>query len=208
MLVAALLVGSLAGTADSDVQVVAISPGSSADLVIGGGSPVTIEVGGTVEGVTLIEANRRSAVVRIHGVAKTLPLVAYRGSTSDDAAESLTLLADAGGHFMASGAVNGTPLRFIVDTGSTWTALSRAHADRIGLDYQSGAQVQSMTVNGVVRGWRVSLDSVRIGTTTERDVEAVVIDNETLPIGLLGMSFLNRFDMHRQGATLVLKRRR
>ena len=36
----------------------------------------------------------------------------------------------------------------------------------------------------------------------------LVIDNETLPMGLLGMSFLGHFDMQRQGSTLVLRRRR
>ena len=63
-------------------------------------------------------------------------------------------------------------------------------------------------MNGVVNGWRVSLDSVRIGDMTVRDVDAMVVDNDTLPVGLLGMSFLGRFDMQRQGATLVLRRRR
>jgi hypothetical protein len=34
---------------------------------------------------------------------------------------------------------------------------------------------------------------------TVRDVDAMVIDNDTPPVGLLGMSFLGHFDMHRQG---------
>ena len=68
--------------------------------------------------------------------------------------------------------------------------------------------MQSMTVNGAVRGWRVTLDSVQIGGATERDVDAIVVDNDYLPVGLLGMSYLNRFDMQRNGSTLVLRRRR
>jgi aspartyl protease family protein len=48
---------------------------------------------------------------------------------------------------------------------------------------------------------------VRVGEVTVRDVDAIVLDNDTLPVGLLGMSFLNRFDMNRQGPTLVLRRR-
>jgi len=39
-------------------------------------------------------------------------------------------------------------------------------------------------------------------------VDAMVVDNDMLPIALLGMSFLGRFDMQRQGSTLVLRRRR
>jgi aspartyl protease family protein len=54
----------------------------------------------------------------------------------------------------------------------------------------------------------VSLASVRVGDVTVRDVDAIVVDNDTLPVGLLGMSFLGRFDMQRQGSTLVLRRSR
>ena len=88
------------------------------------------------------------------------------------------------------------------------TTLSRADARRIGLDYRGGTPIRTTTANGVVNGWRMSLDSVRVGDTTVRDVDAIVVDNDSLPVGLLGMSFLDRFDMHRQGSTLVLRRRR
>jgi aspartyl protease family protein len=68
--------------------------------------------------------------------------------------------------------------------------------------------MKATTVNGVVQGWRVSLDTVRVGDTTVRDVDAMVVDNDTLPVGLLGMSFLGHFDMQRQGSILILRRRR
>jgi len=38
-------------------------------------------------------------------------------------------------------------------------------------------------------------------------VDASVIEGDTLPIGLLGMSFLNRMEMKRDGTTLTLIRR-
>jgi aspartyl protease family protein len=120
----------------------------------------------------------------------------------------VTLSADASGQFFASGAVNGRSIRFIVDTGATLTTLSRADGDRLRLDYRSGMPVRAMTVNGVVQGWQVTLDSVRIGKVTVRDVDAIVVDNSTLPVGLLGMNFLGRFDMVRRGSTLVLRHRR
>jgi aspartyl protease family protein len=204
---AALLVG--AGAAALEVDVVAVSPGFSADVSISGGSPITIEIGQTIEGVTVLSADRRGATLRMGGVTTTLPIVSSRGSIGASSSESVTLRADpASGHFVANGSVNGSAVRFIVDTGATLTALSRSHAVRIGIDYQRGVPVQSMTPNGVVNGWRVSLDSVSIGGATEREVDAIVVDNDALPFGLLGMSYLNRFDMQRQGATLVLKRRR
>jgi aspartyl protease family protein len=95
----------------------------------------------------------------------------------------------------------------VVDTGATLTTLSRADAQRAGVDYRRGTPARSMTANGVASGWRVSLDSVRVGDATVRNVDAMVIDSN-LPFALLGMSFLGRFDMQRQGQVLVLRRRR
>ena len=125
----------------------------------------------------------------------------------DTESGTVTLSADAAGQFFTSATVNGRSVRFLVDTGASLTMLSRADAQRVGLDYRGGAPANVTTANGVVNGWQVSLDSVSVGETTVRDVDAVVVDNDTLPVGLLGMNFLNRFDMHRQGSTLLLRRR-
>jgi aspartyl protease family protein len=193
----------------TDVQVVAVTPGLSADVVIEGDAAITLEVGeATAEGVKLLQVDRAGAVLSVDGITKTLPLAAERSSVAGATGSgTVTLSADARGQFFTSGAVNGRSVRFVVDTGATFTTLSRADARRVGLDYRGGAPAKSMTVNGVVNGWRVSLDSVSVGDTTVRDVDAIVVDNDTLPVGLLGMSFLGRFDMHRQGSTLVLRRR-
>jgi len=193
----------------TDVRVVAVTPGQSADVVIDGGTPITIDVGQTVEGVRVLSVDRNGAALTVKGVRKTLPLAAERGTVADPSGgDTVTLTADAQGHFFASGVVNGRPLRFIVDTGATLTTFSRAEARRVGLDFQGGIPVQSSTVNGMVKGWRMSLASLRVENMTVRNVDAMVVDNDSLPIGLLGMSFLGRFDMQRQGSTLVLRRRR
>ena len=206
---AALLIFAIAAAAEIDVQLVAVSPGVSAEVTISGSSPIAIDIGQTIEGVTVLSADRRGAVVRVHGVTRTLSLVAQRGPAGGGGSgDSLTLRADAAGHFVANGAVNGTSVRFIVDTGATFIVIDRANAERIGIDYKRGTPTQGMTVNGLVNGWRVSLDSLQIGNSTERDLVAVVVDNDLLPEGLLGMSYLNRFDMQRNGSTLVLRRRR
>ena len=203
LLLACAFAGAAAAT---EVQIVAVSPGSSADVAIDGSPPITIGIGETIEGVTVVSADRRGAVVRVGGVTRTLPLVAYRGPTREGSGETITLRADAAGHFFASGSVNGKPVRFVVDTGATTVALCRADAERLGIDYRRGSPVIAETANGLGRGWRVTLASVTIGGTTLYDVEADVTDS-SMPVALLGMTFLNHFDMHRQGATLVLRRR-
>ena len=198
----------LAGAASAGVEVVGVSPGSSATLVIDGAPPVTVDVGQTVSGVTVLGANTDSAEVRVRGSVRRLPLVPYRGGTSSiGTAASVTLTADASGHFFANGLVEGEPVHFLVDTGASSVSLSRSMADGLGLHYESGQVAFARTANGVVRGWKLSLDSVQVGNLELRDVEAMVVDGDALHIALLGMSFLNRLDMERSGATLVLRRR-
>jgi aspartyl protease family protein len=201
-----LLLPSLGEAAE--VQVVALTPGRSASMVIDGAAPMTVGVGETVEGVTLVRVDSDSAVVRIHGMEQALMLEAYEPPSIGVAGgSSVRLSADPSGHFITNGAVNGRSVRFLVDTGASVMTLSRKQAKRIGLRYKNGAPGRASTANGIVNGWLVSLDTVRIGTVTERNVRAMVIDGD-LGVGLLGMSFLDRFDMERQGSKLVLRRRR
>ena len=190
------------------VRVVAVTPGQSADVVIENGAPVTLQVGETVEGITLLSADRAGVVIAADGARQALPLVADPSIAPAAESRTVTLSADARGQFLTSGTVNGRPVRFIVDTGATLTTLSRTEATRIGLDYSRGKITKVQTANGDAQGWRVSLAAVRVGDVTVRDVDAIVVDNETLPVALLGMSFLGGFDMQRQGSTLVLRRSR
>ena len=190
----------------TEVSVVGVKPGRSAEVVIDAGAPLTLEIGETAEGVKLLRADANGAVLSIDGLTKRLPIVAAP-RVDREVSTRLTLRADAQGQFFASGAVNGRPVRFIVDTGATYTALSRTVAQRIGLDYRTGRPTQTMTANGAVSGWLVTLGSVRVGDLSERGMEAVVFDNDALPVVLLGTNFLARFDLQRQGATLILHRR-
>jgi aspartyl protease family protein len=192
-----------------DVRVVGVTPGQSADLVIDGAPAITLMVGETVDGVKLLGADRAGAVVSVDGRRKTLPIVAITGSAgSSSDVGAVTLAADSRGQFFTSGTVNGRPVRFIIDTGATLTTLSRGDARRIGIDYRRGIPAKTLTANGVALGWRLTLDTVGVGGMELHDVDAMVLDDDSLPFALLGMSFLRRCDMHRQGSTLVLRRHR
>jgi aspartyl protease family protein len=194
----------------ADVRVVGVTPGRSADVVIGGGDPVTIEVGETFQGVKLLRADRDRAVVSVNGTTRTLSIVADRGSgeASSSGGTTVVLAADSRGQFFTNGFVNGQSVPFVVDTGATTIALSAGMADRIGLAYEQGRRTRTSTANGVADGWQVTLDSVRVGSLTVHDLDAVVVNNDAMPVVLLGMNFLSQFDMLRQGSTLVLRRRR
>ena len=51
------------------------------------------------------------------------------------------------------------------------------------------------------------LDVVSVGDLTLYGVEAVVMEGDGLSLPLLGMSFLNRMDMKREGGVLTLIKR-
>ena len=97
------------------------------------------------------------------------------------------------GHFYIRGQVNGTSIRFLVDTGATTTVLGPRDAARIGIDPARLSFTQRFrTANGLVRGAPVTLPSLTIGPVLFRDVHASV--NE-VPLGgpLLGISTLKLF---------------
>ncbi|HVL76806.1 MAG TPA: retropepsin-like aspartic protease, partial [Noviherbaspirillum sp.] len=97
-------------------------------------------------------------------------------------------------------------VQMLLDTGATLIALPAADARRLGIDYRNGAIRYLNTANGVVPAYLVRLDRVKVGDIELHGVDAVV-QEQGLPIILLGMSFLNRTEMRREGTQMVLTRR-
>jgi len=110
------------------------------------------------------------------------------------------------GHFHADGLVNGTHVRFMVDTGASDVALSASDARRIGIDLDSlRYTVPYQTANGVIYAARLTLDEVSIGDIRLNNVTASV-SREGLGQSLLGMSFLGRLSSFEiRGERLVLR---
>jgi aspartyl protease family protein len=64
------------------------------------------------------------------------------------------------------------------------------------------------TANGTTAAFRVKLDTVRLGDITLNDVDGVVVEGTVMgELGLLGLSFLNRLNMRREGSTMTLTKR-
>ena len=120
--------------------------------------------------------------------------------------DTLELRLGRGGHYEVGGAVAAVPVRFIVDTGATMISLGASDARRIGLDASRGQQGVSNTANGQAKVTKVQLDTVQVGDITLHNVDALIHKNE-MPMALLGMSFLNRMEMQRDGSTMTLKKR-
>lgn len=202
---AGLLFGSVAGAAD--VTVVGLFP-SKVVVQIDGGPLRTLAPGQkTPEGVAVVSVDRDSATFEIDGKRTTLGMGQAKLARSAPAVESITLTADLQGHFTADGQVNGRSIRFVVDTGATVIALPSAEARRLGVDYDKGQKVLMRTANGTASAYLVKLDTVSVGSVTQYGVEAVVVDGAALWHPLLGMSFLNRMDMKREGNIMTLTKR-
>jgi aspartyl protease family protein len=191
----------------ADVSMIGVIGSKAAVLAVDGGDPKTVKVGQTWKGITVVSVERDQATVEIDGVRRVLRLGAhYRSTQAASTRQSVTLAADDRGHFFSEGAINGRPMRFLVDTGATAIALPAADARRLGLDYLKGERGRTNTAGGLVDVYRVRLDRVRLGDIELAGVEAVVIERG-LDIALLGMSFLNRVEMKREGQTMTLIRR-
>lgn len=174
---------------------------------IDGGKPRTLSAGQTTQGVKLVSADSDSASFDIEGKRRTLGMgQSFAGGTATDSRPSISLTADARGHFAAAGALNGYPMTFLVDTGATAIAISAAEAKRIGLDYRSGQAVGVGTAAGVVPAWRVKFNTVKVGGISVNQVDGMVVETG-LNVPLLGMSFLNRMEMKRDGQTMTLTQR-
>jgi aspartyl protease family protein len=192
----------------TDVTVIGLFPGKAV-VTVNRGNPRTLAVGETTaEGVKLLSSDSRGAVLEIDGRRQALEMGQhFESATQAGSRNSVTLPADSRGHFVADGAVNGAHMRFLVDTGATLVALPASEAARLGIDYRKGRKGMSQTANGPAVVWRVMLDSVTLGDLTLMNVEGVVHDSAGLDVALLGMSFLNRTEMRREGQSLTLIKR-
>lgn len=96
------------------------------------------------------------------------------------------------GHFWAEAKVDGRAIRFLVDTGATAVSLSKADAQRLGIDVAGlDYAYDVVTADGRTRAASVKLGSVSIAGAKVANVDALVIESG-LDTSLLGMSYLGR----------------
>lgn len=197
------------GGATAQTVSMAGSLGTRALLVIDG-KPKSVAVGTIVDGVRLVSVTGNDAVIDVQGKRVVLQLggaqVNLGGAISTGTGRQIVMTSQSGGHFMTAGTINGTSVRFMVDTGATSVAMSIAEAERIGLDYKKGALGYANTANGMVPAYQMQLTSVQIGDVQVFNVDATVIPAQ-LPFVLLGNSFLNRFQMRREDDRMTLDKR-
>lgn len=208
--IAMLLLSAPAMAADIAVHALF---GGKAQISVDGGKPVMLSVGQTTpQGIKLLSADSSSAVIEFQGRRQTLTPGGsgrFGGGTGSASASSgsVVLNPDARGHYVTLGQINGGTVQFLVDTGATLIALPAAEARRLGINYSNAPRGYTETANGKALAYRVKFDSVKVGDITLFGVDGVVLEGDGLKVTLLGMSFLNRTDMRRDGQTLTLVKR-
>jgi len=190
-----------------DVNVVGLYP-NKAVVQIEGGRLQTLSIGqkSAEGGVVLLSVEDDRATFEVDGQRITLSMGHARMKTSS-APPSVLLSANERGHFLTDGQINGIPIRFAVDTGATFISLPAREARRLGLDYRKGQRAIMETANGNAPAYRIQLDTVRVGDITVHNVEAVVMEGDNPSVALLGVSFLNRMDIKREGEIMTLTKR-
>jgi aspartyl protease family protein len=176
-------------------------------LVVDGGTPKTYSVGATIaDGMRLTSVNDAGATIEGNGKREMIAIGEHVNRSAPSGRASVTLNADGRGHFIAQGQINGGMVRMLVDTGATMVALPASDAVRLGVNYKNGRPGYVSTANGTAPTYLVKLDTVKVGDIELHQVDALV-QEQGLSVILLGMSFLNRTEMRREGEQMVLSKR-
>ncbi|MFL6622300.1 MAG: TIGR02281 family clan AA aspartic protease [Sulfurifustaceae bacterium] len=179
-------------------------------FVIDGARRVLAKGEASPEGVRLVSTDTavEQAEVEVAGRREVVKLGVVMSGFQPTTRAAVTLWAGSGGHFYADGMINGQPVHFLVDTGATMIALSGDEARRLGIDYRrNGRPGTAATAGGVVRSYALTLEKVEVGAIVLYNVEAGVLDGPYPHEALLGMSFLGRLNMKRDGEQLELSQR-
>jgi len=109
------------------------------------------------------------------------------------------------GHFWLQAEVNGSPRRFLIDTGATLTAISEGTAIEANVPQSPMRRTLRMrTANGTVDAELATIAELRFGNIVARDLDAVVAPGLG-DTNVIGMNLLSRLASWRvEGNTLIL----
>ncbi len=114
------------------------------------------------------------------------------------------LLRSGDGHFYADAQVNGARIHFLVDTGASAVALTRADAQRAGIALGS-ERARAVGAGGEIEVVPVTIDRIALGPLAATGVRGAVVA-EGLPVSLLGQSFLSQVgSVEIRGDRMVLR---
>jgi len=93
------------------------------------------------------------------------------------------------GHFWVDGRLNGTPVRFLVDSGASVTTIGRQRALAAGVQVGADRDQIVQTGNGIIRVAAARADELSIAGIERHDIRIHVADSEGMNV--LGMNWLS-----------------
>ena len=124
-------------------------------------------------------------------------------TVESEGVREITLLQNRQGHYVASGQINGSKVRFLLDTGATDVSIPERVATRLRLS--RGPEVEVMTANGTIPVFMTVLDEIRIDDIELRNIRASINPYMDADEILLGMSFLKHLEFTQRGEKLILR---
>ena len=115
----------------------------------------------------------------------------------------VTLQQNRQGHYITNGAINGTQVTFLLDTGATQVSIPAHIAEKLSLP--SGQAYRVQTANGSITVYQTQLNELRIGNIYLYNVAAHINPSMASDEILLGMSALKRVEFRQTGKQLILR---
>jgi len=180
-------------------------------LVIDGTRRVLTLAEVSPEGVKLLAVESDYAVLEVSG-KRSIHKLGQSGSVSTTFSSvpvtEVRIARDPIGMYHSQGSINGTAVKFLVDTGATTVALNGSQARRLGIDFKKhGKPIPINTASGNTVGYLITLDRVKVGAIELFGVEAAVLDGNEPQEALLGMSFLGRLEIQNDAGLLRLRKK-
>ena len=113
---------------------------------------------------------------------------------------------------MVKAEINGVRGLFVLDTGASYTSVKSTFADRAHIPQTDTSEITLMTANGSAKARLSKADKVALGKLTAINVPVAVQDVDEKSYGpgvdgLLGMSFLSRFDVQMSNGSIEVRTR-
>lgn len=120
--------------------------------------------------------------------------------------DTLRIRQSADGHFWANATVNDLPVRFLIDSGATTTAMTLRTAKTAGIEISNSPfPVILSTANGSVEAQRGLIQSLQIGSMVAKDLPVVVAE-EFGEANVIGMNFLSQLKSWRvEGREMIME---
>ena len=96
------------------------------------------------------------------------------------------------GHFWVEGSINGTPVKFLVDSGATMTTIGRDTAVAAGVTINPNRDQIVRTGNGMLKVATGRAESLSLGPIERSNVGLHIAEQEDLNV--LGMNYLSTLD--------------